>query len=418
MERYQITELANGVQVVSEKIDGVRSVSLGIWVRVGSRYENAENNGITHFIEHMLFKGTEKRSAKMIAEEVDGMGGQINAFTAKEYTCYYIRVLDENLAQGMDILADMLLKSRFAQSDIDKERSVIEEEIKMYADAPDELANDLFNALVWQKHPLGRPILGTYDSLEKIDREALLKYMQEMYTGSNIVIAAAGSIEQDELVELAKKYFAALPKGEVNVYQPVDKFQKAKSLISKDTEQVQICLGVEGIANNDSDEQYVMSVLNAYLGGSMSSRLVQKVREEMAMAYSIYTYHSSYSDNGLLGVAVATREENAYAVIKTILAEMKDVAQNGISQEELKRIRGQFKGSLYLANESVTSRMNRLGRALMYKQRIIMPEESIARLEKVTADDVKKLAEKIFADDCYVLLVMGEIGEKLQEEFA
>ena len=418
MERYQITELANGVQVVSEKIDGVRSVSLGIWVRVGSRYENAENNGITHFIEHMLFKGTEKRSAKMIAEEVDGMGGQINAFTAKEYTCYYIRVLDENLAQGMDILADMLLKSRFAQSDIDKERSVIEEEIKMYADAPDELANDLFNALVWQNHPLGRPILGTYDSLEKIDREALLKYMQEMYTGSNIVIAAAGSIEQDELVELAKKYFAALPKGEVNVYQPVDKFQKAKSLISKDTEQVQICLGVEGIANNDSDEQYVMSVLNAYLGGSMSSRLVQKVREEMAMAYSIYTYHSSYSDNGLLGVAVATREENAYAVIKTILAEMKDVAQNGISQEELKRIRGQFKGSLYLANESVTSRMNRLGRALMYKQRIIMPEESIARLEKVTADDVKKLAEKIFADDCYVLLVMGEIGEKLQEEFA
>ena len=418
MERYQITELANGVQVVSEKIDGVRSVSLGIWVRVGSRYENAENNGITHFIEHMLFKGTEKRSAKMIAEEVDGMGGQINAFTAKEYTCYYIRVLDENLAQGMDILADMLLKSRFAQSDIDKERSVIEEEIKMYADAPDELANDLFNALVWQNHPLGRPILGTYDSLEKIDREALLKYMQEMYTGSNIVIAAAGSIEQDELVELAKKYFAALPKGEVNVYQPVEGFQKAKSLISKDTEQVQICLGVEGIANNDSDEQYVMSVLNAYLGGSMSSRLVQKVREEMAMAYSIYTYHSSYSDNGLLGVAVATREENAYAVIKTILAEMKDVAQNGISQEELKRIRGQFKGSLYLANESVTSRMNRLGRALMYKQRIIMPEESIARLEKVTADDVKKLAEKIFADDCYVLLVMGEIGEKLQEEFA
>ena len=418
MERYQITELENGVQVVSEKIDGVRSVSLGIWVRVGSRYENLENNGITHFIEHMLFKGTQKRSAKMIAEEVDGMGGQINAFTAKEYTCYYIRVLDENLAQGMDILADMLLKSRFAQEDIDKERSVIEEEIKMYADAPDELANDLFNALVWSNHPLGRPILGTYESLEKIDREALLRYMQEMYTGSNIVIAAAGSIEHEELVGLAKKYFANLPKGAVNIYQPVESFQKAKSLVNKDTEQVQICLGVEGIANDDSDEAYVMSVLNAYLGGSMSSRLVQKVREEMAMAYSIYTYHSSYSDNGLLGVAVATREENAYTVIKTILAEMKDVAQNGIGQDELKRIRGQFKGSLYLANESVTSRMNRLGRALMYRQRIIMPEESIARLEKVTADDVKILAEKIFTGDRYVLLVLGEIGEKLKEEFA
>ena len=418
MERYQITELDNGVQVVSEKIDGVRSVSLGIWVRVGSRYENEDNNGITHFIEHMLFKGTENRSAKMIAEEVDGMGGQINAFTAKEYTCYYIRVIDENLTQGMDILADMLLKSRFAHEDIEKERSVIEEEIKMYADAPDELANDLFNALVWVDHPLGRPILGTHESLEKIDREALLGYMQKMYTGSNIVIAAAGAIEHEELVRLGKKYFSGLAKGDINVYKPADSFKKAKRLVKKDTEQVQICLGVEGIANDDSDEQYVMSVLNAYLGGSMSSRLVQKVREEMAMAYSIYTYHSSYSDNGLLGVAVATREENSFTVIKTILAEMKDVAQNGISEEELRRIKGQFKGSLYLANESVTTRMNRLGRALMYRQRIISPEESIARLEKVTADDVKVLAKKVFADDQYVLLVLGEIGEKIEKEFA
>ena len=418
MERHQITELENGVQVVSEKIEGVRSVSLGIWVRVGSRYEDEENNGITHFIEHMLFKGTEKRSARMIAEEVDGMGGQINAFTAKEYTCYYIRVIDENLAQGMDILADMLLKSRFAQEDIEKERSVIEEEIKMYADAPDELANDLFNALVWEDHPLGRPILGTYESLEKIDRKALLEYMQKMYTGSNIVIAAAGAIEHEELVRLGQKYFSGLPKGEVNAYVPVGNFKKGKRLVEKDTEQVQICLGVEGIANNDSDEQYAMSVLNAYLGGSMSSRLVQKVREEMAMAYSIYTYHSSYSDNGLLGVAAATREENSLKVIRAILAEMKDVAQNGIGEEELKRIRGQFKGSLYLASESVTSRMNRLGRALMHKQRIITPEESIARLEKVTAAEVKKMAQKIFADDRYVLLVLGEIGGELAKEFS
>ena len=220
MENYQLSTLANGVQVVSESIEHVKSVSLGIWVRVGSRYENEKNNGVTHFIEHMLFKGTENRSAKEIAEEVDSMGGQLNAFTAKEYTCYYIRMIDENLAQGMDILADMLLKSKLDENDIDKERSVIEEEIKMYADAPDELANDLFNNLVWPDHPLGRPILGTEETLANIDRKVLVGYMKEMYTASNIVIACAGKVEHEELVKLTEKYFGSLPKGERNQCLP------------------------------------------------------------------------------------------------------------------------------------------------------------------------------------------------------
>ncbi len=417
MENYQLSTLANGVQVVSESIEHVKSVSLGIWVRVGSRYENEKNNGVTHFIEHMLFKGTENRSAKEIAEEVDSMGGQLNAFTAKEYTCYYIRMIDENLAQGMDILADMLLKSKLDENDIDKERSVIEEEIKMYADAPDELANDLFNNLVWPDHPLGRPILGTEETLANIDRKVLVGYMKEMYTASNIVIACAGKVEHEELVKLAEKYFGFLPKGERNQCLPAPEFNFVQKWVNKETEQVQICMGAKGVANNDSDEQYQMSVLNAYLGGGMSSRLVQKVREEMSMAYSIYSYHSAYSDVGLWGIAAATREENCREMVKIILDELHDVAQNGISEAALKRVLGQFKGSIYLGNESVSSRMNRLGRSLMYQKKVVMPEEVIARLEKVTSADVKALAAKLFTDNKMALLALGEVDEEPLAEF-
>lgn len=412
MENYQISTLANGVQVISEEVGHVRSIALGIWVRVGSRYENAENNGVTHFIEHMLFKGTNRRSAKDIAEEVDSMGGQLNAFTAKEYTCYYIRMIDENLAQGMDILADMLLNSKFAESDIDKERSVIEEEIKMYADAPDELANDLFNALVWPNHPLGRPILGTEDTLKQINRQVLTEYMQKMYTGSNIVIACAGKVEHEELVSLCERYFGNLPKGERNQYLPISSFNYAQSWVQKETEQVQICLGVEGIANDDSDEQYAISILNAYLGGGMSSRLVQKIREDMSMAYSIYSYHSSYSDVGLWGIAAATRAENAREMVRIILSELQDVARYGITESELKRVLGQFKGSIYLGNESVSSRMNRLGRSLMYQTRVVMPDEVIMRLEKITLAEIQALAQKLFKDNRLTFLALGEVDEE------
>lgn len=416
MENYQISTLVNGVQVISEEVGHVRSIALGIWVRVGSRYENADNNGVTHFIEHMLFKGTNRRSAKDIAEEVDSMGGQLNAFTAKEYTCYYIRMIDENLAQGMDILADMLLNSKFAESDIDKERSVIEEEIKMYADAPDELANDLFNALVWPNHPLGRPILGTEDTLKQINRQVLTEYMQKMYTGSNIVIACAGKVEHEELVSLCERYFGNLPKGERNQYLPLSSFNYAQSWVQKETEQVQICLGVEGIANDDSDEQYAMSILNAYLGGGMSSRLVQKIREDMSMAYSIYSYHSSYSDVGLWGIAAATRAENSREMVRIILSELQDVARYGITESELKRVLGQFKGSIYLGNESVSSRMNRLGRSLMYQTRVVMPDEVIMRLEKITLAEIQALAQKLFKDNRLTLLALGEVDEEPLQE--
>lgn len=417
MENYKISTLANGVQIVSEEVDHVRSIALGIWVRVGSRYENEKNNGVTHFIEHMLFKGTKKRSAKAIAEEVDSMGGQLNAFTAKEYTCYYIRMIDENLAQGMDILADMLLNSKFDETDINKERSVIEEEIKMYADAPDELANDLFNALIWENHPLGRPILGTEESLKNIDRTLLVEYMREMYTGSNIVIACAGKFAHEELVGLCEKYFGSLPKGVRNQYLPAPQFNFKQKWVQKDTEQVQICLGTKGIANDDSDEQYAMSILNAYLGGGMSSRLVQKIREDMSMAYSIYSYHSSYSDVGLWGIAAATREENCREMVKIILQELAAVAEQGITAEELQRVIGQFKGSIYLGNESVSSRMNRLGRSLMYQKRVVMPDELIARLESITLEQIKALAAKLFMSNKMALLALGEVEEEPLAEF-
>ncbi len=288
----------------------------------------------------------------------------------------------------------------------------------MYSDAPDELANDLFNALVWPNHPLGRPILGTEDTLKQINRRVLTEYMQKMYTGSNIVIACAGKVEHEELVSLCEKYFGALPKGERNQYLPISSFNYAQSWVQKETEQVQICLGVEGIANDDSDEQYAMSILNAYLGGGMSSRLVQKIREDMSMAYSIYSYHSSYSDVGLWGIAAATRAENSREMVRTILSELQAVARNGITESELKRVLGQFKGSIYLGNESVSSRMNRLGRSLMYQTRVVMPDELIMRLERITLAEIQALAQKLFNDNRLTLLALGEVDEEPLQELS
>ena len=407
---YKVTELDNGIRIITEHISHVQSMSMGVWVGVGSRFEEAAENGITHFIEHMLFKGTERRSAADIAEQIDAVGGQINAFTSKEYTCYYVKALSEDFQLAADILADMVFHSKFDEKEVDKERQVIIEEIKMYEDTPDELVNDLFAADIWGDHPLGRTILGTEETLDALTGEKMRAYMRKYYTGENIVISVVGNIDHDAVVQQVRELFSHVPRGTINQCQPAPGGNGGVFCHYKDIGQAQISLGVPGVSN-DSDLIYPIGLLNTYLGGGLSSRLVQRIREEMGLAYSVYSYHGAYSDTGKMVFAVGTRPENCQKVLDLIAAELRQVAEKGIGQEELHRAFCQMKGSLFMGLESVNSRMNKLGRSLLVLGRVISPEETVQELERVTPADIQKMAKQLFKSGQYTLTVLGPVEE-------
>ncbi len=405
---YRITELDNGIRIITETVDYVQSMSMGVWVGVGSRYEERYENGITHFIEHMLFKGTERRSAQDIAEQIDAVGGQINAFTSKEYTCYYVKALSENFALAADMLSDMLFHSRFADAELAKEREVIIEEIKMYEDTPDELVNDLFAADIWGDHPLGWTILGPEEVLATFTGDTLRQYMQKHYTGANMVISVVGNIDHNQVVNTLKPLFGHIPRGSRNAYLPAPQTVKGLNCHYKDIGQAQICLGVPGVSNND-DLLYPISLLNTYLGGGLSSRLVQRIREDMGLAYSVYSYHGAYSDTGRLVISVGTRPDNCQKVLDMIAEELHQIAKNGISSQELHRAFCQMKGSLFMGLESVNSRMNKLGRSLLIQNQIITPEESVELLSRVSVEDIQHLANQLFLNNDYTVTVLGPV---------
>lgn len=407
---YRITELDNGIRIITETIDYVQSMSLGVWVGVGSRYEALEENGITHFIEHMLFKGTKRRSAQDIAQEIDAVGGQINAFTSKEYTCYYVKALSEHFELAADMLSDMVLHSEFAEAELTKEREVIIEEIKMYEDTPDELVNDLFAADIWGTHPLGRTILGTEEILATFDGDKLRQYMQKYYTGANMVIAVVGNIAHEQAVDVLHRLFGQVPRGSRNSALPAPQALQGLHCHYKDIGQAQICLGVKGFANND-DRIYPATLLNTYLGGGLSSRLVQRIREEMGLAYSVYSYHGAYSDTGRLVISVGTRPDNCQQVLDMIADELRHIAEDGISGEALQRVFCQMKGSLLMGLESVNSRMNKLGRSLLTQNKIVTPEEMVERLSRVSVQDVKELAQTLFLGHEYMVTVLGPVKD-------
>ncbi|KJS83234.1 MAG: zinc protease [Peptococcaceae bacterium BICA1-8] len=414
--RYETSILKNGIRVVSEHIPYVKSVAVGIWVGAGSRFESEEYSGISHFLEHLFFKGTEKRSAKDIAESLDSVGGQLNAFTTKEYTCYYAKVLDDHLELALDVLSDMFFNSKFSEKDILKEREVIIEEIKMYEDTPDEIIHDLFSRTIWEDHPLGRPVLGTEETISTFTRDDFLQFIKSHYVPDNIVISLAGKVDHTKIIEVLDKLFGDAIKGTVERYPfpPHNHFQIQN--VYRDVGQVQICLGSPGLPQ-DHPQIYPLYILNSVLGGGLSSRLVQEVREERGLAYSVYSYHSAFSDAGLFTFYAGTRPDNYEQVIQLILKEAFDIANEGITEKELLKTKEQLKGNLYLGLESVGSRMTRIGRSLLSLNRLITPEEVVSNIDLVTLEEVKELAHNIFNREKFTIATIGPIKTVKNKEY-
>jgi predicted Zn-dependent peptidase len=409
---YKKIRLDNGIRVVCEAIPYAHSVVLGVWVRAGSRDETDKNHGVSHFLEHLLFKGTDRRTAKQIAEELEAVGGVLNAFTTKEYSCFYSRVLAEHLDLAIDILSDMFFNSLLAANDIEREKNVILEEIKMYEDSPDELIHDLFARIVWPGHPLGRAILGTCTSVAGLEREAILDYYQKQYNASNLVLAVAGKVNEEEVLEKLAVAFGQKPLQGQNIKHGPPSERAAVNNINKDTEQIQICIGTPGLAQEDP-QVYTMQLLNNILGGGISSRLFQDIREDKGLAYAIYSYYTAYSDSGLFTVYAGTSPVNCHEVIASILNQIKLLKKNGVSESELQRTKDQIRGNLLLSMENVSQRMSRLGKTELCFDRVITTEEIVANIKQVTAEDVKRLAEQIFKRESFSLATLGPQKEEL-----
>ncbi|MDF2939292.1 MAG: insulinase family protein [Paenibacillaceae bacterium] len=404
--------LPNGLRVVLEHIPTCRSVSFGIWAKTGSRNESRAQNGISHFIEHMLFKGTDRHTAKDIAEIFDGIGGNINAFTTKEYTCYYVKVLDEHLPLAMEVLADMFFHSRFDPAELEKERNVILEEISMYEDTPDDLVHDLMAKAVFSDHALGQTILGLEENLHRFQSEDLRMYMQEFYGISNIVVSMAGNFN-DDVMKLVEQHFGAFanPGKEVSLEKPA--FHSDLLYHHKTTEQNHICLSLPGCSMKD-ERQYAMILLNNAIGGGMSSRLFQEIREKRGLAYSVYSYHTAYLDSGVFTIYTGTAPKQTEEVLKVSMEIIGDIIQNGMTEAELRKGKEQLKGSLILSLESTSSRMNRLGKNELMLGRHYTLDEIIERIESVQLDQVRELTKEIF-NRPFALAMVGQSDEAIKQ---
>lgn len=405
---YQKTVLDNGIRIVTEKIPYLRSVSIGIWINSGSRDEDDINRGISHFLEHLAFKGTEKRSAKQIAFEMDSIGGQIDAFTSREYTCYSAKVLDEHLPIAIDLLSDILLNSTYKPSDIEKERQVILEEIKFVEDNPTDYIYDLLYKCVWSEHPLGLPILGNVESIKKIGRDAVIAHLDKHYLPRNVVIAAAGNIDEDKLRKMLERSFGNLKRNGPSQRQTPPEIKKNLIIKERELEQIHFCLGTKGLKSAD-DNRYNGYILNTILGGSMSSRLFQKIREDYGLAYSIHSFISPYADTGLLGIYAGTSPAFFNKVLKMSLEELKILRNVKVSDNEIKRSKDQLKGNLILSLESSTSRMNQLAKQEIYFGRYFSMDEIIAEIEKVRGDNIQSLAKKLLEDSFFNLAILGPV---------
>ncbi len=409
---YQKSTLKNGIRLVTEAIPYVKSVTVGVWVGTGSRNEDDHNHGISHFIEHLMFKGTEKRSAKEIAETVDAVGGQLNAFTAKEYTCYYIKVLDNHLELALDILSDMILASRYAPEDIAREREVVLEEVHMYEDSPDELVHDFFLDNVWPPHPLGRNRLGAAESISRFDRDLVLEYYNNFYTADNVVIAAAGNLTHNRVEELAAGFFERLNGSKRKLAAEAPIHVPTRRIHTRDSEQVHFCLGTASVPQ-DSADIYVAHVLNNILGGGISSRLFQSIREERGLAYSIYSYLSNYSDSGLFTIYAGTRPANLDQVVELVLREVEQLKNGALSAAELNKTKEQLKGNLLLGLESSSSRMSRLGKMEITMGKYTSLDEVVAKIEKVSLEDLQRMMDDIFVVDKLSFTALGPVKNNL-----
>ena len=398
MSKHQLTELETGERVISERVPGVRSVALGFWIGAGSRDEPDSRAGVSHFIEHLLFKGSSRYSAQEIAEIFDELGGDLNAATSRESTVVYARVPDNRLERALDVMADMVFRPAFV--DVDSEREVVLEEIAMVEDTPNDLVHDIASEAVFGAHPLGRPVIGSADVISSVSRRALASYHRRAYQADKIVLAAAGNVRHDELAAMVRERRngadpgpgLAARKAVRGNGKPGIRFQR------KDTEQYHVCLSAPGISRTD-ERRFAGSLMDAIVGGSASSRLFQEIREKRGMAYSVYSYSSQYADSGQIGVYVGTREDNLGECLEIAVAELSDIASGNVRPEELARAKENLKGRILLSLESTSARMTRLGKSTVTETPLLTPEEVVKRLEKVTAGEVAELADALLTPE-------------------
>lgn len=409
---YQRTFLDNGIKIVTERIPHVHSISLGIWIITGSRDEDKSQNGIAHFIEHMLFKGTKKRSSLEISKEIDSVGGILNALTSKEYTGIYVKVLDKNIDIVFDLLPDILFNSTFDPKEIEQERKVIFQEIHLAEDTPDEYIHDLFSKSYFKDHPLAQPILGSLETVSNLNRKKLISFFQQnYYKHSKIIIAAAGKLNHHQIVKGFSESFSTIPKQSTisprNILKPISSF----SLHTKELEQVHMCIGTKGVPQGHP-LRYAGYILNTILGGGMSSRLFQEIREKKGLAYAVYSSFSSYFDAGLFTVYLGVGKKKAREAVKLVIEELNKCRDNGIENSELETAKEQLKGNTLLASESVDRRMSRLAKCEIYFNRFISIKEILKKIDQVTSQEVKNLAQEIFDRNYLSLAALGPVSHK------
>jgi predicted Zn-dependent peptidase len=418
MIRRQV--LPNGLTLLTETMPNIRSVCLGVWLKQGSRHETEAENGVSHFIEHLLFKGTERRTAQEIAKTIDSIGGQCDAFTSKEYTCFFARVLDEHAGIAFDLLADIVLHPRFDPEHIEKERKVIFEEIKMVEDSPDELVYDIFTETIWRDHPLGRPIQGTVESVTALGPDLLTRFFRAAYHPGNVVVSAAGNLDHDRLVALVMDSFSGMKNG--GGPRPITAPGHRAEIVfreKKDLEQLHLCIGVPAFAQSHAD-RYSGYVMNTLLGGTMSSRLFQSIREERGLAYTVFSAINSFADTGYFAVYAATRPGSVAEVVKQICAELVRLKETKVDPAELKGAKDHLKGNLMLSLESSSARSSNLARQDIYFGRQFSLDEIVAGIDNVTSDAVQALARSILDGRKCSAAVLGRMDglDLSREQFA
>ena len=404
------TVLPNGLTILSEQMSHVRSASVGIWVRSGSRHEPPDYNGISHFIEHTLFKGTSNRTSREIAVESDAIGGHVDAFTSREVASFYVKVLDEHLPRAFDLLADLVTSPRFENEELDRERNVVGEEIKMVEDTPDDLVHEIFVSNFWPDHPLGRSILGTAETLSTFDHDRVVSFFQDIYTPENFVVSGAGNLVHDQFVDMVSKYLGDLKKRPCSKINSTPTPTSRRIVLNKDLEQAHLILGMRSPAMT-SEHRYAVHVLNAMLGGGMSSRLFQTIREERGLAYSVYSGVNAYTDAGYLSVYAATSPEQIEEVITLSLDEFNKFTQSEVTEQELQRAKDQLKVSIMLSLESTSSRMSNLARQEIFFGRQFTLDEILQRIDRVTTADVKRMANEIFDSGEPAIAAIGQLGD-------
>src|ERR1700686_5537498 len=402
--------LPNGLTVITEEMQHIRSVSIGIWMKTGSRDEDLPWNGISHFIEHMVFKGTQHRSAEEIARQVDSIGGNMDAFTAKECISFSIKVLNEHVPIALDVLSDLVLNPVFDAQDISRERSVILEEIKMDEDNPDYLVHEIFTQNFWKDHPLGRPILGTRDTVKRFDRTPVFDFYSQRFSPGNMIITAAGYLNHDRFVEVVAKHFENMKPTSNGFHSSPPKIVPKIILRNKKSlEQVQICVGVPSYPITH-ERRHSSYILNTLLGGGMSSRLFQNIRERQGLAYAIYSDLNPYRDTGCMSIYAGTSRESASKVVESIVSEFRKLKSENVPEEELRRSKDQLKGSLMLSLESSTARMSNLARQEMYFDRFYDLDELIEKIEAVTTEDLRSLANEFFHTELIAVTALGNLS--------